>query len=596
MIGQHYGFRGYEYLVQIFIDMWPQVVVVKRAQIGATEAMARRDAIFSLIYQGVKIIYTFPTADDMKLYVKDRFDDLIRESPILSQSVQGNPDSVMMKKFNTSSIIFRGRSSERSAISIPANRITHDEADFSEQEIMETFRSRLGAARLKITREQYNIIRAFEEYSNKRAKEVDPKAADFNLIRAERQEKTYLIEGGLETRFSTPTIPGFGVSRLYWGDMESEGSDQMELWIRHPRCGTWQQPIFGPESIEGYWEYGDREPPGKKYYRCLGCKKPFDMARIGLWDAQKPHEYEHMAWVPKHKTNSWRGYRLPWYTAAQHKSARDLMLEYHGYKLKSKRDNFFLGLPSMESNDALNMELLNQLHSPDYDWEEVPDGVSEYVMGADQGAYRIVAKRIPHTATEINPLGKIAIIKVAFTPNEFAFPSLTRGTMHDKGEMARDVEMFGISVAAIDNLPNETSARQLVDLYPGRIWRVTSSGTMRADLTWDDEAMTATESKIKALDKAIKYVRDGSLILPRSETPSCLEFKKHCCNMIKVTTEKADSMGRPTGNMEIIYNKVGPEHYLHALKFLIEAMELNYLMPPPDRVAYPKIDTLQMRQ
>lgn len=594
MYGDLYGFKGYEYLLQIFNDMWPKIVVVKRAQIGATDAIARRDAVFCMQNPGVKVVYTFPTEFDMKMYVRDRFDDLIKESPMLKQAVVGNPDSVSMKKFGKSSVIFRGRSTERAAISIPANRITHDESDFSEQDIMETFRSRLGASKLKLTTDQYDAIKSFEEYTNMRAREINPEI-QFGLVLADRKGDYYIIEGGLETRFSTPTIPGFGVSRLYYGTDLDNSSDQMELYIRHPQCGFWQQPVFGPESIEGFWAYGEREPVGRKFYKCLGCFKEIDFDQIGTWSRDNPMQYEHVAWVPKYTDKEWRGYKIPWYSGAFHKPARDLMIEFHGYKLKSRRDNFFLGEPSIDSNDALTLPIMHRLNKKGYVYESCSDGASEYVLGADQGVFYVIAKRIPHTETEVNPLGKIHIVKIGYSHNNIAFPSITDGVIKDNGQLTMEMALFNISVAAIDNFPNETASKQFQDLHPGKVWRVASSGQLKVDITWNEENMTATESKVKALDKTVKFVLDGNVILPHEDTPDAVEFKKHCCNMIKITREKVDQIGRPTGNIEVIYNKIGPEHYLHALKFLIEAMELMNYLPVASRVADPSIQSLEMK-
>jgi hypothetical protein len=594
-IGDYFGFANYEYLVQPFMDMWPKVVVIKRSQIGATDSTARRDAMFALQFPGTKIVYTFPTADDMKLYVKDRFDDLIRESGILKRSLLGNPDSVAMKKFGQSSIIFKGRSTERAAISIPANRLTHDEADFSEQEIMETFRSRLGAARLHISKEHYDSIAVFEEYANRRAKEVDSKAPDFRLISAKLKDGKFIIEGGLETRFSTPTIPGYGVSRLYWGDEDTNGSDQMKLYIRHPECGMWQIPKWGPESVEGFYEYGSKPTGGPYYHKCLGCGKEIDYSQIGQWNRAYPLQFEHVAWVPTYSGREWRGYHLPWYTAAFTKSAEDMLEEFHGFKIKSRRENFFLGIPSIEANNALSLDIMNKCHKAGHEWETTGDSRSEYVLGADQGVYRVIAKRIPYTDTEVNPLGKIAIVKIGFTTNNDAFPKIETGVLRDNGELSRDMEMFQVTVSAIDNQPNETSARQFSDIHLGKVWRIVSSGSLQADIRADEETMYATESKVKALDKTIKYVMDGNLILPLEETEECREFKKQCCNLIKVVKEKTDAMGRPTGDTVSVYNKIGPEHYLHALKMLIWAMELSYLNPPSKRVANPVIEGVRLK-
>jgi hypothetical protein len=272
-----------------------------------------------------------------------------------------------------------------------------------------------------------------------------------------------------------------------------------------------------------------------------------------------------------------------------------MLEEYHGFKIKSRRENFFLGLPSIEANNALTLDIMNKCHKKDYVWESTGDGLSEYVLGADQGVYRVIAKRIPYTETEVNPLGKIVIVKIKYTTNNDAFPKIETGVLRDNGELSRDMEMFKVSVSAIDNLPNEVSAKQFSDIHAGRVWRITSSGSLQQDIRADEETMYATESKLKALDKTIKYIMDGNMILPMEETEECREFKKQCCNLIKVIKEKTDSMGRPTGDTISVYNKIGPEHYLHAFKMLIWAMELSYLNPPAKRVAEPVIEGIHIK-
>ncbi len=138
--GEPFEFVDRSYLVQPMEDSSPHLVIQKASQVGATEFAINRALSFADNHQ-VKVIYTFPTAEDVKTFSNSRLNPAIRGSPYLSRRV-GGIDNVSLKSIGDSFIYFRGSWTERQAISIPSDFNIHDEIDFSKPDIKEIDKER----------------------------------------------------------------------------------------------------------------------------------------------------------------------------------------------------------------------------------------------------------------------------------------------------------------------------------------------------------------------------------------------------------------------------------------------------------------------
>ena len=187
-------FRDHLFLYDIYVDESPKLVCYKSAQIGFT-TMALLKSMWLAKTKGMDIIYTMPTADDIKTIVGGKSNRLITQNLILQQYVK-DKDSIEQKQVGNNLIYFRGTWTERAALSVSSDLNIHDEEDRSKQPTIQQYASRLQHSKYK-----------------------------------------------WEWHFSNPSVEGNGVSR-YWSV-----SDQKHWFIRCNSCDT-EQFLSWPESVD----------------------------------------------------------------------------------------------------------------------------------------------------------------------------------------------------------------------------------------------------------------------------------------------------------------------------------------------------------
>ncbi len=185
--GQPLDFYHHPYLLDIYEDLTPKQAIRKAAQIGFSTT-ANIKALWLAKNKGLDIIYSLPSASDIKDFVSGKTNRLIANNPILQQWC-ADKDSIEQKRVGSNVIYFRGTWTERAAIAIPADLYISDETDRSKQEIVTQYQTRLQHSKY-----------AWEWY------------------------------------FSNPSAPGHGVDK-YWAL-----SDQ-KYWFVSCGCGNWTQGI-----------------------------------------------------------------------------------------------------------------------------------------------------------------------------------------------------------------------------------------------------------------------------------------------------------------------------------------------------------------
>lgn len=192
--GNPIDFRDHLFLFDIYADNSAKLVCFKAAQIGFS-TMAILKSLWLAKTQGLDIIYTMPTASDMKDFVGGKVNRLITQNPILLEYVK-DKDSIEQKQIGDSIIYYRSTWTERAAIAVSSDLNIHDEEDRSNQSVIQQYASRL-------------------QHSSRK----------------------------WEWHFSNPSVEGNGVSR-YWSL-----SDQKHWFITCGGCGR-EQYLSWPESID----------------------------------------------------------------------------------------------------------------------------------------------------------------------------------------------------------------------------------------------------------------------------------------------------------------------------------------------------------
>lgn len=192
--GNILDFKDHLFLFDIYADNSPKLVCYKAAQIGFT-TMALLKSIWLAKMNKMDIIYTMPSATDVREIIGGKINRLISNNPILLEYVK-DKDAIEQKQFGNNIIYYRGTFTEKSALGVSSDLNIHDEEDRSKQDVIQQYSSRL-------------------QHSSRK----------------------------WEWHFSNPSAEGNGVSK-YWAI-----SDQKHWFIKCNGCLK-EQFLSWPESID----------------------------------------------------------------------------------------------------------------------------------------------------------------------------------------------------------------------------------------------------------------------------------------------------------------------------------------------------------
>lgn len=141
--GRNYSFKGHEYQATIIGATSREVAIRKCSQIGMSEATARRGLALVGVNPNYTVIMTQPTSGAAANFMKTRIDPIISSSDFLKELADKDLDNSEIKKFGESYFYLRGCQSNNAPISVPADHLIHDEVDFSDEEVITKYQSRL---------------------------------------------------------------------------------------------------------------------------------------------------------------------------------------------------------------------------------------------------------------------------------------------------------------------------------------------------------------------------------------------------------------------------------------------------------------------
>lgn len=227
-------FKDHLFLFDPYTDMSPKLVVYKAAQIGLSTLQIFK-TFFIAKKLGLDVIYTLPTQDDAATFVDGKVNRMIANNPVLQEYTQ-DKDTIERKRVGKGMLYYRGTFTKKAAIMVTADVLVHDEEDFSDQDVVADYESRLQHSK-----------------------------------------------AGWHWHFGHPSTEGVGVSK-YW-----KRSDQKHWFIKCPKCNK-EQYLSWPESIDIKTE--------KFVCKECGGEITDNARRKGRWVAKyKDKEYSGY-WIP----------------------------------------------------------------------------------------------------------------------------------------------------------------------------------------------------------------------------------------------------------------------------------------------------------
>lgn len=515
-----WSFKEHEMQIGILAEEAAHVVVRKCSQVGLSEMCVR--LILAICYmRDITGIYVLPTKAFVNKFSPDRIDKVVDNSPVLSAAKNKDRYNINLKQIGDASIYVAGSFTPGDAISVPAQFLIRDEYDFCKQSVLTTFDSRLG--------------------HNKEGE-------DF------RRD------------FSTPTVAGFGIDRLY------QKGDQRIYGVKHDACGQWVVPNFmdhivvpgfdgTPRDLEKYHLNDPAVKPKEAYLMCPGCRKPITLAN--LVDPTK------RMWIATYGDRDVHSYQVqPFDVAAINPPSRTIG-QLSDYALKKDWVNFKVGDVHEDSESAFDPETLNKYQSGGpliiVRGERQRTGL---FMGVDVGAISWIViggrfngrKRVVHTEQILCREGDDVLFHRCSTL----------------------MEELGLAFGVIDSGPDFNTADKLTRRFEGRFLACEytdrlSSPMVTLDVKEDRRVVRAHRDK--RFDLLVKDVNSGNYEWA-SPLKDKVVIQAHLQGMKKMRRLDEDSAATSVEGSDAAmhWEKCGDDHYLHALNYLDMAMDLRGLV------------------
>lgn len=300
--GRPYSFKGHEYQERILNDESRVTNTQKPSQVGMSEATARKALARVNIMPAYTLAYTLPTAKFAATFAQTRIQPIIDGSEMLKDAIHKTTDNNEVKRFGDSFFWLRGAASSNAPISIPCDHLVHDEVDFSDQETLGQYISRLTHSSFK------NI-----------------------------------------DRLSTPTLPGYGINKHF------QQSRRHYNMVKCCHCNHHFTPDYYKHvKIPGFTR--DLAEINKQTLTYIRVDEAQVICpRCGKAPSLLP---EHREWVCENPTENYEavGHQITPFDAPLIVTCKDLVTRSTEYERIQDFVNFGLGLPMEDKEATLSAE------------------------------------------------------------------------------------------------------------------------------------------------------------------------------------------------------------------------------------------------
>ena len=483
--GRKFSLEDHPYQRDMLTEIATRQCFKKGSQVGITEVNVIRSikGLLDAAYpQGV--LYLFPTQNDVGDFSKSRFNPIIADNPQIAKFVQAT-DAVSIKRVRKSHLYLRGarstgkiegiKKTSSQLKSVPVDRIVFDEVDEFEPAMVDLALERLGHSLVK--------------------------------------EEIYL---------STPSIPGYGIDKLY------AESDQRVWMIRCPHCG--QETCLELEFPSCLAEL----PDGKVIRVCKKCKQEI-YPKDGHWIPLFPDRSRDMVgwWISQ--LNS--AYVDP----------RKILKAFNELTGRRKLQEFYNSKLGMAYISAENRLTVNDIYT-------------------NCGADPIQIKDIGPCAMGVD-VGSMLYVVVGLKPREKVLQVVFMGRVSSFNDVHDIARRFNVKCAVIDIEPETRKVREFAESEPYQVYLCdyvqSSVGTV-----WNPETRMVKVNRTESLDSVHDLLsQSGRLILPRKSEEVEI-FAKQLTSIAKVLEENPE-----TGTREYRWRKIGEDHFAHATNYMILASE-----------------------
>lgn len=325
---------------------------------------------------------------------------------------------------------------------------------------------------------------------------------------------------GWMVHLSTPTIPGVGI------DAEFAQSDQ-RYWFARCRCPPGCAPdLTWPDCLA-------RDGEGRAFLRCPECRASLDVGR-GAWRPTVEH--------------------------ARH--------GYHLSRLVSGLGDLD-DIASWHERGEKQARLLNHKLALPYAGERVPFPREALLacVGEHPASGAVVGEGSRFLGCDV---GAVLHASVGLWAGEALRIELLV-SLREWSDLAQLMDQHAVATAVVDAGPETLGARSFAARFPGRVWLSRYDHEGEPMHRWDHPQGVVHTNRTMALDDLRDRIRRRQLVFPGglgSAGPALSAVREaivHCTHLTRCAVESH------TGRLVARYGRTGPDHYAHALSYLLTA-------------------------
>lgn len=372
--GQPFSFEDHEYQERIISDPSRETNTQKCSQVGVSEAWARAALALVNVLNPYTVAYTLPTAKFAATFARTRIDPVIEGSSTMSANVHRTNNNSEVKQFGDSFLFLKGAAGSNAPISIPCDHLMHDEVDFSDQEVLGQYVSRLTHSKWKRV-----------------------------------------------SRISTPTLPNFGINKYF------RESRRFYNMVKCHHCNHHFVPDYYDDVKIPDFTGDLREITKASIHRTRWEEAEVICPKCGLAPSL---QIEHREWVLENSDEKHvgAGFQVSPFDAPNIIKASYLIEASTKYDRVQDFVNFNLGLPMEDKEATMTAEDFESVFV-----HAVASASSQYVMGVDVGAtyHFVVAAVSPYNDMLVVHTEQVHMSKARVRYNELRRQYRTGCTVMD---------------------------------------------------------------------------------------------------------------------------------------------------------------------
>jgi hypothetical protein len=473
--------EGHEYQIDMLTEKAPRQCSMKGAQQGSTE-IANIRTLYGMSSgrypQGA--LYLFPSVDTVTDFSRARFAPLLSENPEIGRQVTST-DTVGIKRIGRSTLYFRGaratgrieniKKTSAALKGIPVDLVVFDEVDEIEPSMIDLALERLAHSKVK--------------------------------------EEVYL---------STPSIPNYGIDKLY------ADSDQRIWLIRCEACGA--ETCLEIEFPSILLQMQD----GRVIRACKKCQREI-FPRNGHWVARYPERSKDMVgwWISQlNSTYVDPGSILRAFNDPPHGNIAEVY-------------NSKLAQAYISAEDKLTVQ---DIYSCCFQNPMLAKFQGPACAGIDVGA-------------------KLHVV-VGYRRSEKVFEVCYAARVSSFNDLHDICQRFGVKVAVIDLEPETRQVHQWQAAESFPIFGCDYIDSIQAGPQWNEQQKVLKVNRTESLDALHNRITSSMIQFPR-RSEEVEELARELTNICKVLEEDEN------GGRSFKYRKTGPDHYAHALSYALLA-------------------------